>query len=301
MAAPQSTDQITLLGVKGGPAVRPDSAMPTASLLQLAGQNIVVDCGIGVTGSLTKSGLSLLDIDAVFITHLHSDHVIELGPLLYTAWTTGLTRPLRVFGPTGIRAYWDGFLDAMRFDHDIRIEDEGRTPIRDLIDVSVFDVGQLDPIGDIAVRALRVCHPPVTDTFALRFDAGGKSVVFSADTCYFPPLAEFAKDANLLIHEAMLTDGIDRLVARTSGGEKLRAHLLASHTAASDVGRIASQADVDVLVLNHLIPTDDPAFSKADWLSETSRFWSGKTIVGRDGLVIPIERRNQGDVLPARQ
>lgn len=286
MRSAQTIDQITLLGVKGGPAVRPGSAMPTASLLQFCGQNIVIDCGIGVTGSLSKAGLSLLEIDAIFITHLHSDHVLELGPLLYTAWTTGLTRPLRVFGPKGIGDYWTGFLNAMRFDHDIRIDDEGRIPIWDLIEISEFDEGPLDPVGDISLCALRVCHPPVTDTFALRFEAGGKSAVFSADTCYFPPLADFASGANVLVHEAMLTDGVDRLVARTSGGAKLRAHLLASHTPAADVGRIAAQAAVDLLVLNHLVPIDDPEFGEADWLAEVSRTWTGRTLIGQDGLAI---------------
>ena len=73
-------NQITLLGVKGGPAIRQGGAMPTASLLQLNGQNIVIDCGIGVARSVVEAGVSLLNIDAIFITHLHSDHVLELGP-----------------------------------------------------------------------------------------------------------------------------------------------------------------------------------------------------------------------------
>lgn len=281
-------DQITLLGVKGGPAVRPGSAMPTASLLQLAGQNVVIDCGIGVTRSLTNTGLNLTDIDVIFITHLHSDHVLELGPLIYTAWTTGLTRPIQVYGPPGITAYWDNFLLAMAYDHDIRVDDEGRRPIRDLVDLRVFGEGPVTMLGDLVVTALRVCHPPVTDTFALRFDAGDVSAVFSADTCYFEPLAEFTKRADVLVHEAMLTDGVDRLVERTAGGARLRAHLMASHTAAADVGRIAAQAKVGKLVLNHLVPIDDPAFTEADWLGEVARNWAGPTIIGQDGLVVPL-------------
>ena len=70
-------DQITLLGVKGGPAIRQGGAMPTSSLLQFGGQTVLVDCGIGVARSCVETGVSLLDIDAIFITHLHSDHVLE--------------------------------------------------------------------------------------------------------------------------------------------------------------------------------------------------------------------------------
>ncbi len=282
-------NRIVLLGVKGGPAVRPGSPLPTASLLQLAGKNIVIDCGIGVTRSLVETGVTLLEIDAIFITHLHSDHLLELGPLIYTAWTTGLKRPIQVFGPAGTKAYWEAFLTSMSFDYAIRIEDEGRIPLNEIVRVSEFVEGPISALEGIDVAALRVCHPPVTDTFALRFDAAGRSVVFSADTCYFEPLAAFASGADVLVHEAMLTDGIDALVERTNGGARLRNHLLASHTPASDVGRIATQARVKHLVLNHLVPIDDPAFTTADWQAEAARHWNGRTTIGADGLVIPVE------------
>lgn len=281
-------DQITLLGVKGGPAIRQGGAMPTSSLLQFGGQTVLVDCGIGVARSCVETGVSLLDIDAIFITHLHSDHVLELGPLLYTAWTTGLNRTVRIYGPEGIEGYWQGFLQAMAFDYAIRIEDEGRPALRDLVEITTFGPGPVVSTDGLSVTAFRVDHPPVTDCFALRFEAGGKSVVFSADTCYFPPLAEFARGATVLIHEAMLTAGVDDLVARTPGADRLRAHLMASHTPAADVGRIASSAMVGTLVLNHLVPVDDPNFGEAEWHAEVSKTWNGPVVIGRDGLTIPI-------------
>jgi ribonuclease BN (tRNA processing enzyme) len=279
-------DQITLLGVKGGPAIRQGGAMPTASLLQLSDKNIVVDCAIGVSRSIVNAGVSLLDIDVIFITHLHSDHVLELGPLLYTAWTTGLNKTVQVYGPPGIEAYWDGFLNSMEFDQTIRIEDEGRTPIRNLVEFHIIGEGAVCEFGGITVTALRTEHPPVTDCFALRFDTNAKRVVFSADTRYFPPLAEFSYGADVLVHEAMLTAGIDTLVRRTAGAERLREHLLASHTAAEDVGKIALAAAVKILVLNHLVPADDPNFTDADWLGELSKHWTGDTKVGRDEMAV---------------
>jgi ribonuclease BN (tRNA processing enzyme) len=122
----------------------------------------------------------------------------------------------------------------------------------------------------------------------LRFDHNGRSIVFSADTAHFPPLAEFARGAEILVHEAMLADGIERLVARTGNGARLREHLLASHTMADDAGRIAAAAGVRHLVINHLIPADDPGIGEADWEAALRKTWSGRLTIGRDGLVVPI-------------
>lgn len=282
------TERIVLLGVKGGPAVRPGSPMPTSSLLQMAGQTIVIDCAIGVTRALADANVPLTGIDCIFITHLHSDHVLELGPLLYTAWTTGLQQQITVYGPDGTDAYWEAFLRSMAFDHAIRIDDEGRTPIHDLVRIETFTGGVIRDVADLRTDVLRVHHPPVTDTFALRFSEGGRRVVFSADTAYFPPLAEFAQNADILVHEAMLAGGIDALVARTNGGDRLRAHLVASHTPAADAARVAAKGDVGHLVLNHLIPVDDPGFTEADWRAEVSPHWTGPLTIGRDGLSISI-------------
>lgn len=283
-----TSEKIVLLGVKGGPAIRQGGAMPSCSLLQMAGKNILIDCGIGAARSAVEAGQSLLEIDAIFITHLHSDHILELGPLLYTAWTTGLTKSVSVYGPEGISGYWDNFLKAMTFDYEIRIVDEARPPLRDLVNITEFGPGEVVEMEGLSVSALRVDHPPVTDCFALRFEGSDKSVVFSSDTCYFPPLAEFAKGATVLIHEAMLTAGVDKLVARTPGADRLREHLMASHTPADDAGRIASFAMVGMMVLNHLVPADDPDFGEADWVKEVSKTWNGKVVIGRDGLTIPL-------------
>jgi ribonuclease BN (tRNA processing enzyme) len=140
----------------------------------------------------------------------------------------------------------------------------------------------------VSIRALRVDHPPVTDCFALRFEAGGKAVVFSSDTCHFPPLGPFSAGADLLVHEAMLVDAVDNLIARTPGAGRLREHLMASHTRADDAGRIASAGQVGRLVLHHLLPADDPAFTTEHWQAEVARTWNGPVTVGRDGMVIPF-------------
>ncbi|WP_041164988.1 MBL fold metallo-hydrolase [Mesorhizobium opportunistum] len=281
-------DRLVLLGSKGGPALRPGGPWPSSSLLEIGGRTIVVDCGLGVTHGLVDAGISLKALDLIFITHLHSDHVLELGPLIHTAWTAGLASPVSVFGPPGTGHYWHRFCQAMEFDIEIRIADEGRPDIRDLVSINEFGEGQVLRQSGLKVTALRVDHPPVTDCFALRFDHDGKSVVFSADTAFFPPLADFAEGADILVHEAMLEEGIERLVARTGNGARLREHLLASHSFAEEAGRIASDAGVKRLVLNHLIPADDAEIGDADWVAAVRKTWAGDLTIARDGLVVEL-------------
>lgn len=282
------TSRLVLLGTKGGPALRPGGPWPSSSLLQFGGRTIVVDCGLGVTRGIVDAGLSLKALDLVFVTHLHSDHVLELGPLIHTAWTAGLDRQVRVFGPAGTSALWQNFLASMRFDIETRIADEGRPELASLVEITEFSEGRVLEVDGLEVSALRVHHPPVRECFALRFEHAGSSVVFSGDTSYFPPLAEFAQGADIMVHEAMLAAGVDRLVARTGNGARLREHLLASHTLAEEAGRIATTAAVGRLVLNHLIPADDPEITQADWVAAVRRTWAGPLTIGHDGLTIEI-------------
>ncbi|CCV13092.1 MBL fold metallo-hydrolase [Mesorhizobium sp. STM 4661] len=289
MSVDRVRDRLVLLGSKGGPALRPGGPWPSSSLLELGGRTIVVDCGLGVTRGLVDAGINLKTLDLIFITHLHSDHVLELGPLIHTAWTAGLANQVSVYGPSGTADYWRHFCQAMEFDIDIRIVDEGRPDIRELVSVAEFGEGAVLEESGLKVTALRVDHPPVTDCFALRFEHDGKSVVFSSDTAFFPPLADFARGADILVHEAMLEQGIERLVVRTANGARLREHLLASHSFAEEAGRIASDAGVKRLVLNHLIPADDPEIGEADWIAAVRKTWSGDLTIARDGLVVGLE------------
>ncbi|MEZ5913981.1 MAG: MBL fold metallo-hydrolase, partial [Paracoccaceae bacterium] len=256
---------VALLGTKGGPAIRPGSAMPTASLLCLDGQRIVVDCGLGVTRGLVDQGMTLKELGAIVITHLHSDHYLELGPLLHTAWTAGLNHGVTVWGPAGLEAYWQAFLTSMAADIDLRIADEGRPDLRAMVTVLPLEEGRISLPGGLTMDAIRNIHPPLADTFALRFQGSAKTVVFSGDTAHYPPLADFARGADLLIHEAMLEEALAPLVARVGNTDgRLMAHLLRSHTFAADAAQLATAAGVGALALHHLIPTDDPDFTEAD-------------------------------------
>lgn len=282
-------DFVALLGTKGGPAIRPGSTNPTSSLLGLGGKLVVIDCGLGVTRGLVDQGMQLKDLSLIFITHLHSDHYLELGPLIHTAWTAGLKTPVTVFGPAELADYWTAFLASMKADIDIRIEDEGRPDLKDLVSIRVMEEGPVMDQGGLSVSATRTIHPPLVDCFALSFRTMNRHVVFSGDTAFHPPLATFAKGADLLVHEAMLGEALEALVARVGNGDdRLMKHLLRAHTLASDAAKIAAKAGVKALALNHLIPSDDPAYTVAHWHAAVAPHWSGPFHLGHDGIRIEL-------------
>ncbi len=284
-----SENYVALLGTKGGPAIRPGSSMPTSNLYVLNGRQIVVDCGLGVTKGLVDQGMQLKDLSLIFVTHLHSDHYLELGPLLHTSWTAGLKTPVDVYGPPGLSDYWTAFLLSMKADIDLRMEDEGRPDLRELVKVHVIDAGIVMDRDGLVVSAIRSEHPPLVDCFALSFKTADVHVVCSGDTAPLAALEDFAKGADLLVHEAMLESALPALMARIgNSSDKLMAHWLRSHTFAHDAAKTATQAGVKRLALSHLIPSDDPHYSEADWQVAVDGHWNGELIVGKDGLKIAL-------------
>ncbi|MEZ5649786.1 MAG: MBL fold metallo-hydrolase [Burkholderiaceae bacterium] len=284
-----ASDCLALLGTKGGAAIRPGSAMPTATLLRLGGRNIVVDCGLGVTRGLVDQGLALRDLSRIFITHLHADHYLELGPLLHTAWLAGLQTPIDVHGPAGLGRYWAGWLQAMAAEIDSRERDEGRPALAELVRIHVVDDGTVPFADGLEVRAMRNRHPPLTDSFAYSFAAGGRRICFSGNTAYAPELAELFRGTDVLVHEAMLSSSLEALAHRIGNArDGLMRHWLNGHTRAADAARLAQASDVGMLVFHHLIPADDPAVNEHHWLAEVRPNWSGPFVLGRDGLVIGL-------------
>lgn len=280
---------VALLGTKGGPAIRPGSAMPTSNLICLNGKQIVVDCGLGVTKGLIDQGMQLRDLSLIFITHLHSDHYLELGPLLHTAWTAGLATTVDLYGPVGLDTYWESFLTSMKADIDLRIEDEGRPDLRDLVFIHEVDAGLVMEHMGITVSAIRTAHPPLVDCFAYAFKTESTHVVFSGDTAPIKELEEFARDADVLIHEAMLESALPALMTRVgNGSDKLMAHWLRSHSFAHDAAKTAQNAGVKCLALSHLIPSDDPAYGPQHWQDAVEGHYDGTLIVGHDGIRIDL-------------
>ena len=264
--------------------------MPTSTLVQVGCSSIVIDCGLGVARGLVNQDVPLSTLKLILITHLHSDHILELGPLIHTAWTSGLDTPVTVYGPPGLFEYWQHFRLSMQEDIELRQEDEGRPNFADLVEIRSLEEGTMTIEPGLRFKAMRTVHPPLADVFALRIEAARRSVVLSGDTAYYPPLAEFAQGADLLVHEAMLAEAVDAQLARIGATDgRLKRHILRSHTTAEDAARIASLAGVGALALNHLIPSDDPAFTDRHWRDAVRPHWDGPLYVGRDGLTISLE------------
>jgi ribonuclease BN (tRNA processing enzyme) len=281
--------KIVFLGTKGGPRVGVGPSNP-ANLVMVNDTPFVIDCGMGVSHQLVSAGVPLESIKYIFISHHHSDHNLEYGNLVYNAWATGLSTPIHSFGPKGIEAMTQTYWELNKFDIETRIEDEGRPDLRKLlIAKDITEDGVVLQTADVKVTAFRTPHPPITDNFAYKFETPDGTIVFSSDTNYNPKLAEFAKGADVLVHEAIYLPWVDRLVTRVKNGATLKKHLLESHTAAEDVGRIADAAQVKVLVMSHLVPgeldvTDD------NWSSEAKKHFKGRLIVARDlmELTLPV-------------
>ena len=281
--AQENRTRIILLGTKGGPTLATRTSRSNSSTLLLI-NNVpyVIDCGYGVSRQMINAGVSLARLRYIFITHHHSDHDLEYGALFYNAWTR-----VDAYGPVGLRRMTRDFFDYMKYDIETRIVDEGVNDPRKLLRVHEFNrAGIVMQNADVKVTSLRVRHPPITQSYAYRFDTRDRSVVISGDTAYAPELADFAKGADVLIHEAMYLPAIENLIKQNPDAKRLREHLLASHTSTENVGRIAAQAGVKAVVLSHLVPGDDPSITDEQWSEGVRRHFSGKIIVGKDLMEI---------------
>jgi ribonuclease BN (tRNA processing enzyme) len=279
--------RIVLLGTKGGPRVGEAGRSNPATLLMINDVPYVIDCGYGVSKQLISAGVALNRVRYIFITHHHSDHDLELGPLFYNAWITGLPVRFDAYGPTGLAQMMRDFFSYQKFDIDTRIVDEGRADPRPLFTSHEFDKpGVVLTNDDVKVTSCLVRHPPITQSYAYRFDARDRSVVISGDTAYAPELAEFAKGADVLVHEVMYLPAVEALLRRLPNAKRLREHLMAAHTLPEDVGKIATQAGVKTLVLSHFVPGDDASITDEQWAEGVRKTFKGQIIVGKDLMEI---------------
>ena len=278
--------RVILLGTKGGPRVGEAGRSNPSTLIMINDVPYLIDCGYGVTKQLITAGVALNRLRYVFITHHHSDHNLEFGPLLYNTWITGLPAHVDAYGPPGLTKMGQQFFDYLKFDIDTRIVDEGRTDPRKMLTTHEIKPGVVLVNDDVKVSSCLVRHPPIKDAYAYRFDAKDRSVVISGDTAYAPELAEFAKGADVLVHEVMYLPGIEALLKRLPNAKRLREHLMAAHTLPEDVGKIATQAGVKTVVLSHFVPGDDASITDEQWAEGVRANFKGQVIVGKDLMEI---------------
>ena len=278
--------RLILLGTGGGP--RPRKASSASAQVVIAnGTPYVIDCGDGVARQLVLADVPLAKLRHVFLTHHHSDHNAGYGNLLLLAWTAGLRSRVDTWGPPPLAAMTRQFFALNRFDIDTRIADEGRVPLLPLVHAhELARAGMVLRDENVTVTAALVHHPPVVPAFAYRFDGHDRSIVISGDTTRSDTLIALARDADVLVHEVLYPAAIDRLVAGLPNGERLKRSIVAHHTAAEDVGRVAQAAQVKTLVLSHFVPAEDREVTDQMWLDAVARHFGGRIILGRDLLEI---------------
>jgi ribonuclease Z len=244
-----------------------------------------VDCGSGVTQRLLAAGRSGRALDALFLTHLHSDHIVDLFQLIISSWHQGRDRPQRIFGPPGTQRYCDALMALWRTELDQRIAHELRSSTRALeLEVSEFQAGLVLAKQGVRVTAVEVNHRPVQFAYGFVFEAGGRKLAFSGDTAYCPALIEAARGADVLVHECFIHDVMARDTGnRTAAGLR---NIASYHTLSSEVGKVATAAGVRCLVLNHFVPV---CFDKSALLTEVRRDYAGPVVVGEDLLKLDID------------
>ena len=278
--------RVIILASGGGPRPRKDRGS-TAHAVIVDGVLYVVDCGNGVARQLVQAGVPLPSLRHVFVTHHHSDHNADYGNLLWLAWASGLRTRVDAWGPPPLEKMTRLFFEMNAYDIDTRIADEGRPPLVPLIHVhELTQGGQVMQDERVKVTAALVDHPPVVPALAFRFDGPERSVVFSGDTNKSDNLVRLATGADVLIHETLWVPAVDRLVARNPHAATLKKHIIDSHTAVEDVGRVAAAAGVKTLVLSHLVPADDPTIDDQMWIGAARPYFKGDIVVAHDGMEI---------------
>lgn len=276
--------QITLLGT-GNP--RPQMERFGPSILVEAGEHrILIDAGRGVAQRLFEIGQRdlLAGVETLFLTHLHSDHVVGLPDAWLTSWVFGRTKALEVVGPKGTADMAAHLQQAFKWDLDTRAKDEGYAasgaPLaaRDAAPGVVYDKDGLK------VTAFDVDHGGViSPAYGYRIDFRGRSAVFSGDTRYFEPLGKIAAGVDVFVHE-VISPAVELKRAQVQGEHAIE-RVIAHHASPEQVGRLFTAAKPRLAVYSHIVPSVTTA---EDLIGPTRTTYSGPLAVGYDLMTIVV-------------
>ena len=273
--APADSMRVIFCGTSG-PLPVVGRAKPCTAI-QVGGALYLVDIGPEATENMMLWRIPVATAKAVFITHLHSDHIGDLGEFNLQSWVGGRPAPLAVVGPKGVDKLASGLNLAYENDHGFRKAHHDHGAFKfdipaGLLTAKVVTIARTDGTavawkdGDLTVTAIHVAHEPISPAFAYRFDYKGRSVVISGDTRPWPPLGVAAKGADVLIHEAQ-NAGMTRQMASGLGMQgnarmsSLMTDTLTYHTSPVEAADIARAAGVKVLVLSHLTQAGLPFYT----------------------------------------
>ncbi len=238
----------------GMPFPNPHRAGPSQHLA-VGEESILIDCGNGAARRMVEAGIDY-NVDHVFITHMHSDHTIDLAHLLISGWIQYRKKPWHIVGPAYTQEFVNRILHAFEYDiqlrrlHD-RVGEEVMTPI-------VEEVGNGDVIEANGWRAtaIEVEHGYVQPALGFKFEGDDRTIVFSGDTAPCDGLIQAAQGADVLVHEMTSgdPDRCDKHGPDSEGLNEFRRRIANSHTCPHEVGKVAAQANAKQLVITHVAP-----------------------------------------------
>lgn len=280
----------------------PDRQRAGPCLAIIAGHRLFVfDAGDGSAETLSLMGLSPANIEAVFITHFHSDHIDGLGALALQHWGQGAaTTPLPLYGGQGVERLAAGFNQAYGLDAAYRIAHHGPTimpPGGFGLAPHAFAIaeGQDSAVvlnnGGVRITAFNVDHGPVRPAFGYRVDYKGRSIVVSGDTAPSPVLQRQAQGADLLVHEGLSPDlvAIMEQTARAQHKDNLASifrDIVNYHSTPERAAELAQAAHVRALVFTHIIPQTPMGIIEGRFLGDAPRRFHGPIYVAHDGDII---------------
>lgn len=293
----------------GAPLADAQRAGPCIAVL--AGEHgFVFDSGSGSTRKLGAMAFPLDNLDAVFLSHLHSDHIDGLGELLLQAWIAGSRdRPLPVYGPVGVDRVVKGIGEAYAGDRGFRIAHHGPQVANPTGFGGEPNTIPADRLGDsggviyrrdgVVIRAVNVQHAPVHPAFGYRIDYGGRSIVISGDTAYSPSLERMAKGSEVIFHEALNRQMVRKMGVAFARNQlpnvaKIMADIQSYHASPEDAARLAKNAGARALVLYHLIPAVPMGYLERAFLGDAPALFGGKLVVSQDGLIVSLPANGKG-------
>ncbi|MDO8681416.1 MAG: MBL fold metallo-hydrolase [Acidobacteriota bacterium] len=287
-SAPSDSLTVVLLGTGVGPSVNLQQ-FGASILVEAGGERLLFDCGRGTTMRLTQAGVPIGSISRLFLTHLHSDHVIQIPDLFLTGWAGGRrTIPLEVWGPDGTSDMMDHIQQAFAFDIHMRRDVDEKLPAAGIQVVS-HDIKQgivFDERG-VKVTAFLVDHGPVQPAFGYRIDYRGRSVALSGDTRVSENLIRFARGVDVLIHEVIDPDALRNRPDHPSAATI--AAIIAHHTTPEQAGEVFSRVAPRLAVYS-------PAPNTENVMAQTRKTYGGPLQGPEDMLTILI-----GDKIEVRR
>ena len=295
--------QVVLLGTRAGPGVDLKRAQMATAII-VDGTPYLVDCGYGTVRNLVAANINGQKIEKIVFTHLHNDHTSDVPALFTLQWTGGRTRPIDLYGPYGTASMVRAAVEYCKADAEIRSVDEGRAvKVEDLYKGHDVEAApkpiQVFKDERVTVTAIENTHYPDYSrskmphrSIGVRFDTPTRSVVISGDTNYSKNLVELAKGADVFVCEIMDQATRDRWLEQLKedphAGEKasVTRHIAETHSTPEDVGRMAAEAKVKLLVLSHLLTGAGTTSPLATLVEGVRKFYSGEVILGEDLMMI---------------